>query len=67
LYERAWSEGKVLLLDQIMAEDHRQLDMIWQVRQRRPSQHLRLFVALLARRGRPPVAAPCTPRACGTA
>ena len=32
LYECAWSEGQVRLLDQIMAEDHRQLDMVWQVR-----------------------------------
>lgn len=31
LYERAWSEGQVRLLDQIMAEDHVQMDMIWQV------------------------------------
>jgi len=30
LYEDAWSQGKILLLNKIMAEDHAQLDRIWQ-------------------------------------
>eukprot|EP00879_Flechtneria_rotunda_P022484 GHRR01023735.1.p1 GENE.GHRR01023735.1~~GHRR01023735.1.p1 ORF type:complete len:137 (+),score=30.86 GHRR01023735.1:1258-1668(+) len=30
LYEVVWSQGKVLLLDKIMAEDHRQVDRVWQ-------------------------------------
>ncbi|KAI8463000.1 MAG: hypothetical protein J3K34DRAFT_159854 [Monoraphidium minutum] len=30
LYEVAWSEGRVRLLDEIMAEEHRQIDVIWQ-------------------------------------
>jgi hypothetical protein len=30
LYEDVWSQGRVLLLDSIMAEDHQQLDRVWQ-------------------------------------
>lgn len=30
LYEEVWSEGKILLLDAIMAEDHAQVDRVWQ-------------------------------------
>jgi hypothetical protein len=30
LYEDVWSQGKVLLLNKIMAEEHAQLDRIWQ-------------------------------------
>ena len=30
LYEEVWSRGRVLVLDSIMAEDHQQLDMVWQ-------------------------------------
>jgi hypothetical protein len=30
LYEAAWSSGDIRLLDAIMEEDHRQLDVVWQ-------------------------------------
>jgi len=30
LYEDAWSQGRVLLLNTIMAEDHAQVDRVWQ-------------------------------------
>lgn len=30
LYETAWSQGRVLLLDTIMAENHAQVDRVWQ-------------------------------------
>jgi hypothetical protein len=30
LYEDVWSQGRVLLLDSIMAEEHQQLDRVWQ-------------------------------------
>jgi predicted ester cyclase len=30
MYQRVWSQGETALLDQIMAEDHDQRDMIWQ-------------------------------------
>lgn len=30
LYEDAWSQGKVLLLESIMAEEHAQVDRVWQ-------------------------------------
>ncbi len=29
-YEVAWSEGRVLLLDSIMHEQHEQHDVVWQ-------------------------------------
>lgn len=33
LYESAWSQPRgVLLLDEIMAEDHEQIDQVWQGR-----------------------------------
>jgi hypothetical protein len=30
LYEAVWSEGRVRRLDAIMAEGHRQIDVVWQ-------------------------------------
>jgi hypothetical protein len=30
LYEDVWSQGRVLLLDSIMAEEHQQVDRVWQ-------------------------------------
>lgn len=30
LYEEVWSNGRVLLLSSLMAEDHEQHDVVWQ-------------------------------------